>query len=69
MMAIGVDAHKSTHPVAAVNRQTAELVDQATVDARDHGRQRLLQWARELDGDRVWAIEDAAIPAAHSNAT
>ncbi|MCW2993817.1 MAG: family transposase [Conexibacter sp.] len=59
MMIIGVDAHKATHTAAAVNRQTAELLDQLTVDARDHGHQRLLEWAIELDEDRVWAIEDA----------
>jgi transposase len=59
MMIIGVDAHKATHTAAAVNRQTAELLDQLTVDAREHGHQRLLEWAQELDEDRVWAIEDA----------
>src|SRR3954469_21832794 len=59
MMIIGVDAHKATHTAAAVNRQTAELLDQLTVDARDHGHQRLLEWATELDADRIWAIEDA----------
>jgi transposase len=59
MMVIGVDAHKATHTAAAVNRQTAELLEQITVDAREHGHQQLLNWARELDDDRVWAIEDA----------
>jgi transposase len=59
MMVIGVDAHKATHTAAAVNRQTAELLEQLTVDAREHGHQHLLDWARELDDDRVWAIEDA----------
>src|SRR4051794_16879184 len=59
MMVIGVDAHKSTHTAAAVNRQTAELLDQRTVEARDHGHQQLLAWATGLDDDRVWAIEDA----------
>jgi transposase len=58
-MIIGVDAHKSTHTAAAVNRQTAELLEQRTVDARDHGHQQLLDWAIGLDDDRVWAIEDA----------
>jgi transposase len=59
MMIVGVDAHKATHTAAAVNRQTAELLDQLTVDAREHGHQRLLEWAIDLDEDRVWAIEDA----------
>jgi transposase len=59
MMVIGVDAHKSTHTAAAVNRHTAELLDQLTVDAREHGHQELLEWAIALDDERVWAIEDA----------
>lgn len=59
MMIIGVDAHKATHTAAAVNRQTAELLEQQTVEARDHGHQQLLDWAAGLDEDRVWAIEDA----------
>lgn len=42
MMVIGVDAHKATHTAAAINRHTAELLDQLTVDARDHGHQQLL---------------------------
>jgi transposase len=59
MMVIGVDAHKATHTAAAVNRQTAELLGQHTVDARQHGHDQLLAWARDLDDDRIWAIEDA----------
>lgn len=58
-MVIGVDAHKSTHTAAAINRHTAELLDQRTVDAREHGHAELLEWAAALDDDRVWAIEDA----------
>jgi transposase len=59
MMVIGVDAHKSTHTAAAVNRHTAELLDQLTVDAREHGHAQMLEWARGLDDERIWAIEDA----------
>src|SRR5215218_1231321 len=59
MMVIGVDAHKSTHTAAAVNRHTAELLDQLTVDAREPGHQQVLEWAIALDDERVWAIEDA----------
>jgi len=58
MMLIGVDAHKATHTAAAVNRQTAELLDQATVDATPAGHEQLLAWATAIDADRVWAIED-----------
>lgn len=57
-MVIGVDAHKATHTAAAVNRQTAEFIEQRTVPARQGGHQDLLAWAQGIDEDRVWAIED-----------
>jgi transposase len=55
---IGVDAHKASHTAAAVNRVTAELVGEQTVDARRAGHDRLIAWARSLDEQRVWAVED-----------
>lgn len=58
MIVIGVDAHKATHTAAAVNRQTAELIDERKVKARDAGHAEVLEWARALDEERVWAIED-----------
>ncbi len=58
MMVIGVDPHKQTHTAAAVDGQTAELLDDLTVPARDEGHVRLLGWARSLDEQRTWAIED-----------
>lgn len=58
MIVIGVDAHKATHTAAAVNRLTAEKLDQQTVKARQGGHEVLLAWAIELGEDRVWAIED-----------
>ncbi len=58
MIVIGVDAHKASHTAVAVDRQTAEHLGAETVPARPLGHQRLLDWARELDGQRVWAIED-----------
>lgn len=42
MIVIGVDPHKQTHTAAAVERATGELVF----------------WARSLDAERVWALED-----------
>jgi transposase len=58
MIVIGVDAHKASHTAAAVNRQTAELLDTIKVDARAAGHLELLEWAQVLDDERVWAIED-----------
>ncbi len=58
MIVIGPDPHKSQHTVAAVDAQTAELRGDLTVAAKRAGHERLLAWARELDPERVWAIED-----------
>jgi len=55
---IGVDAHKRTHTAVAVDRATGQQVDVITVPARVKGFERLLAWARRLDTDRVFAIED-----------
>ena len=58
MIVIGVDAHSQTHTAAAVNRQTAERLALLEVPARQAGHERLLAWATELGGERIWAIED-----------
>jgi len=58
MIVIGTDPHKQTHTAAALDAQTAERLDELTAQARDAGHDRLLAWARALDEERVWAIED-----------
>jgi transposase len=58
MIVIGVDPHKQTHTAAAVDRLTGELRGELTVRAREDGHGRLLEWARCLDGERVFAVED-----------
>ncbi len=58
MMVFGTDPHKRSHTVAALDGLKAERVDELSVRARDAGHERLLAWARELDGERVWALED-----------
>ncbi|HEV2773678.1 MAG TPA: IS110 family transposase [Thermoleophilaceae bacterium] len=58
MIVIGTDPHKQSHTAAALAARTAEPVDELTVRAREDGHERLLGWARELDEERVWAIED-----------
>jgi transposase len=58
MIAIGADPHKTQHTAAAVDAQTAELAGDLTVLAKREGYERLLRWARALDPERVWALED-----------
>jgi transposase len=57
MMMIGVDPHMQTH-TAALIEQTGELAGELTVEARAHGHERLLAWARQRAPERVWAIDD-----------
>jgi transposase len=65
MIVIGVDAHTQTHTAAAVVADTAVLVDTMVVPARLHGHMSLLTWARAVDPDRVWALEDCRRLTAH----
>ena len=58
MIVIGVDPHKQTHTAAAVDRSTGELVGELTVRGNQEGHARLLEWARELGGERGFALED-----------
>ena len=58
MIVIGIDPHKRSHTAAAVGRQTGEIRAHKTVDAREHGHEALLRWARSLDAERLWAVED-----------
>jgi transposase len=58
MIVIGADAHKGSHALAAVDGGTGVLVGELAIKANDDGHRRVLRWARELAGERVWAIED-----------
>ena len=58
MLVIGVDVHKSTHFLAAVNAVSGELRSSEQVAATAAGHRGGLAWAERLDGERVWAIED-----------
>src|SRR3954452_23698714 len=58
MIVLGADTHKRSHTVAAAAAATGELLGEQTVQVGRHGFGVLLRWARSLDGDRVWALED-----------
>lgn len=58
MIVIGADTHKSTHTLAAVDAATGRLVATRTVGADRDGMFAAWRWAHQLDGERVWAIED-----------
>jgi transposase len=58
MIVIGVDVHKRTHTLVAIDGQTGREHSQRTVRANDVGHLDALRFARGLPGPVVWAIED-----------
>lgn len=57
MFMIGIDPHKGSHTAVAVDRSEA-VVDTIRVDADQHQRSRLLEWATRFE-PRTWAVEGA----------
>jgi transposase len=58
MIVLGADTHKSSHTIAAVKGATGEVLGDKTIQVGARGFAALLIWARGLDGERVWALED-----------
>ena len=58
MIVLGADMHKSAHTIAAVKAGTGEVLGEKTVAVGARGFAGLLDWARDLERDRVWALED-----------
>jgi transposase len=58
MIVIGTDTHKRTHTCGAVFAGTGQLAGELTAPAREPGFRQLLAWGRDLDSERIWAIED-----------
>jgi hypothetical protein len=60
MVLLGIDPHKDTHTVVAVD-QAGRQLDQTTVPARTLGHGQLVGWARTRwpsTAQRIWAVED-----------
>jgi transposase len=58
MIVIGVDTHKGSHALAAVDEGTGRVRGQREIGADEPGHLAAVRWARGLDEERVWAIED-----------
>lgn len=58
MIVIGIDPHKQTHTAVAVDAGTGRVLAERTVKARTPGFERLVEWARDLDPERTFAVED-----------
>jgi len=58
VIVVGIDPHKQTHTAVAIDGGTGEVRGQRTVRARSGGYEQLVAWARGLDEERVFAVED-----------
>jgi transposase len=58
MIVIGADTHKAAHALAAVDAGTGRARGSREIKADGPGHLAAVRWARSLDEDRVWAIED-----------
>jgi transposase len=58
MIVLGADMHKGSHSIAAVAGETGELLEDKLVGVGERGFAAALDWARALDDERVWALED-----------
>jgi transposase len=58
MIVIGADTHKRTHALAAVDAGTGRQRGARQIGAEEQGYVAAVRWARGLDDERVWAIED-----------
>src|SRR3954462_3340522 len=58
MIVLGADMHKSSHTMAAVGAASGEFLGEKTIQVGDRGFAAALDWARGLEDERVWALED-----------
>ena len=58
MIVIGADTHKRTHALAAVDAGTGRQRGARQITAEEQGYLAAVRWARGLDEQRMWAIED-----------
>jgi transposase len=58
MIVIGVDTHKRSHTLVALDAVTGAMRGQLTIPASDEGTLDALRFAAVLDAEPVWAFED-----------
>jgi transposase len=58
MVTLGIDAHKRTHTVVAVNEIGRELGTKTTTATTSEAHLEMLCWAERFGPERVWAVED-----------
>ena len=58
MIVIGVDAHKRSHTLVALDAGSGATRGQLTISATEEGALDALRFAAVRDEERVWAVED-----------
>jgi len=58
MVTLGIDAHKRTHTVVAVDELGRELGQKTTTAATSDDLLEMLCWAEHFGPERTWAVED-----------
>jgi transposase len=58
MIVIGVDTHKRSHTIVALDPVSGATRGQLEIPASDEGTLDALRFASALDDERVWAVED-----------
>jgi transposase len=58
MLVLGIDAHKRTHTVVAVDEAGRKLGQHTTTSATTADHLDLVRWADRFGADRRWAVED-----------
>jgi transposase len=58
MVILGIDAHKRTHTVVAIDESGRELGCRTTTSTTTQAHLELVRWADGLGAERRWAVED-----------
>jgi transposase len=58
MVTLGIDAHKRTHTVVAVDEVGRQLGQKTTVATTSEDHLAMLRWAGQFGAERTWAVED-----------
>lgn len=58
MVTLGIDAHKRTHTVVAVDDLGRQLGQRTTTATTSDEHLAMLRWAARFGDDRTWAVED-----------
>lgn len=58
MVILGIDAHKRTHTVVAIDEAGRELGTKTTKTTTTQAHLEMVRWADRFGGERRWAVED-----------